>query len=372
MLAQQSLNQQPYNNKGQCIAPIEESQQAGNDEARITPTPAAAAISFATGTQNALQINFRSFKRRIKTSEANKNLLQDPLLNVAVGFTEKLIDMLIDGYKLSVLATSEAQQMKEQRVGGIHEKLDRVEIYSDTTKTKTVENRKIQQSNFMFPRFSNKKLFNLECTNQRTKQGYSGLIQRVEQRNFNGNNFKRWNAIIWVTSSKIRLTGTLSRLEISGDYMNNPAALLEALELLHIQRSFNVLVNRNYRQCRRFCSLIVDPWAEKQITEQTRQRMRNRSVRTSKKDSTSLMDRFLLEAGGRMRKKKRHLPQGQQQISALEGKKMMYFSSQSQMKEDRMKQALKEQKIHGTVSGEDTAKDMDNSKIVGQNWMTFS
>lgn len=35
------------------------------------------------------------------------------------------------------------------------------------------------------------------------------------------------------------------------------------------------------------------------------------------------------------------------------------------MKEDRMKQALKEQKIHGTVSGEDTAKDMDNSKIVG-------
>lgn len=33
--------------------------------------------------------------------------------------------------------------MKEQRVGGIHEKLDRVEIYSDTTKTKTVENRKI-------------------------------------------------------------------------------------------------------------------------------------------------------------------------------------------------------------------------------------
>lgn len=55
-----------------------------------------------------MERNFRSFKRRIKTSEANKNLLQDPLLNVAVGFTEKLIDMLIDGYKLSVLATSEA------------------------------------------------------------------------------------------------------------------------------------------------------------------------------------------------------------------------------------------------------------------------
>ncbi|KAA6326577.1 MAG: hypothetical protein EZS28_053932, partial [Streblomastix strix] len=98
---------------------------------------------------------------KLRSSGAVQNVFLDLLLNVAIGNTEKLIDKLIDGYKLSVLAASEAQLIREQMAGGVHEKPDRIEIYSDTTKTKMAENRKISQSNFKFPRFSSQKSFNM-------------------------------------------------------------------------------------------------------------------------------------------------------------------------------------------------------------------
>ncbi|KAA6371733.1 MAG: hypothetical protein EZS28_032740, partial [Streblomastix strix] len=234
LLAQSSLNQQPHANIGQHIASIEVNQQARNDETRITPIHAAAAISIAIGSQNALQMSFqlyfdKQFKKyaeyesrqeqeasiklrqmlegicgiefqnfdpksvvispmegqiliskvwwkhsnklwkvpfiapaaygerfpivrnAIKSSGAIQHVFLDLLLNIAIGNTEKLIDQLIDGYKQSVLATSDAQLIREQVAGGVHEKPDRIEIYSDTTKTKMTENRKISQSNFQFP-----------------------------------------------------------------------------------------------------------------------------------------------------------------------------------------------------------------------------
>ncbi|KAA6389037.1 MAG: hypothetical protein EZS28_015435, partial [Streblomastix strix] len=61
---------------------------------------------------------------------------------------------------------------------------------------------------------------------------------------------------------------SLSRLKISRDYIFNPTLLSEALELLQIQPSID-------------------------ITEQTRQRRRNRTVHTSKVDGTSLVDRLV-------------------------------------------------------------------------------
>ncbi|KAA6402946.1 MAG: hypothetical protein EZS28_001525 [Streblomastix strix] len=59
LLAQSSLNQQQHVNIWQNIASIEVNQQVRNDETSITPIHAAAAISFATGTQNALQMSFQ-------------------------------------------------------------------------------------------------------------------------------------------------------------------------------------------------------------------------------------------------------------------------------------------------------------------------
>ncbi|KAA6375906.1 MAG: hypothetical protein EZS28_028568, partial [Streblomastix strix] len=74
LLAQFSLNQQPHANIGQHIASIEVNQQARNDETRITPIPAATAISFATGTQNALQISFyQQFDNQFKKYAENES-----------------------------------------------------------------------------------------------------------------------------------------------------------------------------------------------------------------------------------------------------------------------------------------------------------
>ncbi|KAA6373592.1 MAG: hypothetical protein EZS28_030882, partial [Streblomastix strix] len=57
---------------------------------------------------------------------------------------------------------------------------------------------------------------------------------------------------------------SLSRLETSGDYMINPEILAEALDQLQVRPSIDVFANRRNRQCKRFCSLIADPWAVKQ------------------------------------------------------------------------------------------------------------
>ncbi|KAA6393193.1 MAG: hypothetical protein EZS28_011278, partial [Streblomastix strix] len=57
---------------------------------------------------------------------------------------------------------------------------------------------------------------------------------------------------------------SLSRLETSGDYMINPEILAEALDQLQVRPSIDVFANRRNRQCRRFCSIIADPWAVKQ------------------------------------------------------------------------------------------------------------
>jgi hypothetical protein len=57
------------------------------------------------------------------------------------------------------------------------------------------------------------------------------------------------------------IADSLSRLEISGDYRIDPAVLEEALDLLQIQPTIDVFANRRNRQCKRFCSLIKDPWA---------------------------------------------------------------------------------------------------------------
>ncbi|KAA6402947.1 MAG: putative Transposon Ty3-I Gag-Pol polyprotein [Streblomastix strix] len=156
---------------------------------------------------------------------------------------------------------------------------------------------------------------------------------------------------------------SLSRLEIIGNYMINSAVLSEALELLLIQSSIDVFANRNNRQCRRSLNkldneggiaVFIHPrWtAQAWWTDLQRTMIQNVVIGPCQE---------FLEAGGRMRMKRRHLPPGQLQISVLEGRKAKYSSNKFQKKEDQMKQILKEQQIHGTVSGEDTAKDMDQN-----------
>ncbi|KAA6390400.1 MAG: hypothetical protein EZS28_014073 [Streblomastix strix] len=60
---------------------------------------------------------------------------------------------LVDGYKLSLLATGEAWKVREQ-LNGAFSKFDILEIYSETTKLKMAENKKLIEGNFRMSRFS--------------------------------------------------------------------------------------------------------------------------------------------------------------------------------------------------------------------------
>ncbi|KAA6387265.1 MAG: hypothetical protein EZS28_017206 [Streblomastix strix] len=202
-----------------------------------------------------------------------------------------------------------------------------------------------------------------------------------------------------VSENEINVADSLSRLEISGDYIIIPTVLSEAPKLLQIQPSIDVLANRNNRQCKRFCSLIADPCAVKQdelaifwkkitlihpripLIQKSFNKLGNEGeiavfihpkwiVQTWMTDLQRIVIqnvvlepyKELLEAGGRMRKKRRHLKTGQLQISVLEGRKVMIPSRKSQKKQDQMIQVLKDHQIHDIVSVEDTARNMVNSK----------
>ncbi|KAA6336856.1 MAG: hypothetical protein EZS28_052838, partial [Streblomastix strix] len=91
-------------------------------------------------------------RNSVESSSAIQHVFLDLLLSIGIGNTEKLIDKLVDGYRLSLVATSEAQQVREQLAGGVFERPDKVEIYSETTKAKMVENSKIKKAKFqIFP-----------------------------------------------------------------------------------------------------------------------------------------------------------------------------------------------------------------------------
>ncbi|KAA6385896.1 MAG: hypothetical protein EZS28_018576 [Streblomastix strix] len=64
--------------------------------------------------------------------------------------TESFTEQLIDGYKLALLATEDALNVREQ-LRGDYAKLDMTKIYSETTNQRMIENMKLQQGNFGYP-----------------------------------------------------------------------------------------------------------------------------------------------------------------------------------------------------------------------------
>ncbi|KAA6361052.1 MAG: hypothetical protein EZS28_043421, partial [Streblomastix strix] len=77
----------------------------------------------------------------------------DLVFQLGLNKTENFINKLFDGYRLSLLATGEAQKVREQLVGAFS-KPDTLEIYSETTRQKMAENKKLKEANFRMTRFS--------------------------------------------------------------------------------------------------------------------------------------------------------------------------------------------------------------------------
>jgi hypothetical protein len=58
-----------------------------------------------------------------------------------------------------------------------------------------------------------------------------------------------------------KIADALSRLAKSGDYEIRQEVLEEALDHLQIRPTVDIFSNRRNRKCRRFYSLVPDPWA---------------------------------------------------------------------------------------------------------------
>ncbi|KAA6370907.1 MAG: hypothetical protein EZS28_033567 [Streblomastix strix] len=82
-----------------------------------------------------------------------QHVFLDLMFQLGLGKTESFMEKLIDGYKLALLATGEAQNVREQ-LSGVYAKPDTTEIYSETTKQRMTENKKLKEGNFRPSRFS--------------------------------------------------------------------------------------------------------------------------------------------------------------------------------------------------------------------------
>ncbi|KAA6394535.1 MAG: hypothetical protein EZS28_009938 [Streblomastix strix] len=184
----------------------------------------------------------------------------------------------------------------------------------------------------------------------------------------------------FVLRKENQVADSLSRLEISGDYKINTTKLSESLKLLQIQPSIDVFENRKNVQCRKFYFLIADSSAikkdgltiswNKEIPQihppnplilRSLNKLDNEVViavfihrrRTAQASWTDLQKMMiqntilrlcqeLIEAEGRITKKRRHSSKGQLKISMQERwKDQLLFKLILQEKEEQMKQALK-------------------------------
>ncbi|KAA6363873.1 MAG: hypothetical protein EZS28_040600, partial [Streblomastix strix] len=193
------------------------------------------------------------------------------------------------------------------------------------------------------------------------------------------------------------------RLETGRIYMINCQILTEALYQLQVCPSIDAFTNRRNRKCRRFCSLIVDLWAIKQdglssawnrevplihpqipLIQRSHNKISNEGclavfihhcwnaqpwwvdLQSIKVNSIIFGQcKELLEAGSRMKKKRRHMPAGLLQISIVEGKKEKMFTKQYKNKRFQRKQAQKEQSVASIVSSVDIDEELVNIKKTG-------
>ncbi|KAA6396062.1 MAG: hypothetical protein EZS28_008413 [Streblomastix strix] len=91
----------------------------------------------------------------------------ESLTKLGLSKTKSYMKKFIDEFKLAFLATVEAQNVREQ-LNGVYAKPDTMEIYSDTTKQRKIEIKKLNEGNFMPSHFS-------EFRSNQLKRGYHRL-----------------------------------------------------------------------------------------------------------------------------------------------------------------------------------------------------
>ncbi|KAA6360300.1 MAG: hypothetical protein EZS28_044173, partial [Streblomastix strix] len=125
------------------------------------------------GLRKVLQVSLPAYgeklvaiRNAVEDVGALQHVFLDLMYQIALGRSEHLMDKLVDGYKLALLATGEAQRIREQTTGGTFGKPDKSEILSETTKQKMNEQRKIKKGNFNLLRSGNSRFNSSERVTQ--------------------------------------------------------------------------------------------------------------------------------------------------------------------------------------------------------------
>ncbi|KAA6356940.1 MAG: hypothetical protein EZS28_047533, partial [Streblomastix strix] len=110
------------------------------------------------------------FRIAIESSAKVQYVFLDIMHKASQGQLQGLMGKLIKGYKLSLLVTSDAHRVREQLVGGIQTRSEKVEIFSETQKQRQSEIKKLKKDGFQESRFSNQRQNPLERVNYRNNQ----------------------------------------------------------------------------------------------------------------------------------------------------------------------------------------------------------
>ncbi|KAA6376420.1 MAG: hypothetical protein EZS28_028053 [Streblomastix strix] len=140
-----------------------------------------------------------AIRNTVEDVGALQHLFLDLMYQIALGRSEHLVDKLVDGYKLALLATGDAQRIRGQTTEGIFVKPDKSDILSKTTKQKMKQQRKIKKGNFNLPRSGNSRFNSSErvTQNQNSQRQILGFPRQkgVGQGNQKGVKFNnRWNS----------------------------------------------------------------------------------------------------------------------------------------------------------------------------------
>ncbi|KAA6383700.1 MAG: hypothetical protein EZS28_020771 [Streblomastix strix] len=138
-------------------------------------------------------------RNAVEDAGSLQHVFLDLMFQIALGRSDQLMDKVVDGYKLALLTTGDAQRIRENTTGGTFNKPDKSEILSETTKQKLNEQRKIKKANFNIPRSGSSKVSQSErvsqsWNNQRPVQGFPKQRKAVQggQKGFKAN--YKWNS----------------------------------------------------------------------------------------------------------------------------------------------------------------------------------
>ncbi|KAA6357023.1 MAG: hypothetical protein EZS28_047449, partial [Streblomastix strix] len=145
----------------------------------------------------------------VESSAAVQSGIYKQVISIAAGKTENLFEGLLNTLEASLVATGEAQAVREGQLDGIQQRTTQEEIISDTSRKRFTERNKVSKEVFgksrsRFQRFGlgrgnyqrsrgrNQANFNYRFNRSQKQEEQRGRFQnRGQQRTYNNNRFQQ-------------------------------------------------------------------------------------------------------------------------------------------------------------------------------------